>query len=901
MSDDLTPWDNTTASPTPVSGSVSPQDGSGLLLVLLSVFIGGTLVVLSGALILCRRCWDAHRRASDDPEKTTTTYLDDSQPAQDITIKVDDPECLSSSSYRDVDTERFLATSSTGRRVSFNEAALFEQSRKAQEKGRRYTLTEGDFHHLKNARLTHLHLPPLKIVTIHECDSSETSVAMTPRLAASGSKTSLSIFQPRVSAPAPKALTGHSMCPSSALPGDPYNSTVDTASFVEASPSASTDSGEGTSLDAGARSSAAGTAGGRTGEAGPAPGTVLQFFTRLRRHASLEGGSPYFKMKKWKLEASQRASSLDTRGSPKRHQFQRQRAASESMEQEDRDPHQTDIIQYIARTDAAAAFPPPAGPTSPPPALGRLEPPDVPGTAAAAAAAGAAGGVPESPQERSSSSSSSNGVEQQQQQQQQQQAMYRDIWSLRASLELYAAASDQSSGNDQDSVRSGDSAGSAGAGPGGGLPPPHELGETEAERETEAEAQTDRPGPGPGEGGEAGPRKLLQMDSGYASIEGPGRAGDDATPATASEKRFCFTSAGRTGTVFDSFEAALAAAEAEARAGPEAEPQAEAEPEAEVEALRGAQGLLLLRAWPPHGQLLLPAPAAAAAAAAAAPGPSVAAAPAAASAASLATSVSSSSAAIPAAAAVVPGPGPGSSSGPGSGPGLGSVLAPLPRRDYSIDEKTDALFHEFVRHDPQFDEGPRPRHRSRAHARKQWQRTRQHSDPGARAAPPHALPPLQPPPGPPSLLQPQPAPHVAAAPERPRAPLRRGDSGPPDARAFHSPLPRIVSSGDEEAADEPGPGPGPLPGPGRARSRSPPAPRPAPIQAIAEEEPDAPGGPDLLLVDKVTAGLEDRLFPGWRRRPGDGTEPHAHGPTPAAASTVVVAAAAPTSPDPSPV
>ena len=41
--------------------------------------------------------------------------------------------------------------------------------------GRRYTLTEGDFHHLKNARLTHLHLPPLKIVTIHECDSGEAS------------------------------------------------------------------------------------------------------------------------------------------------------------------------------------------------------------------------------------------------------------------------------------------------------------------------------------------------------------------------------------------------------------------------------------------------------------------------------------------------------------------------------------------------------------------------------------------------------------------------------------------------------------------------------------------------------------------------------------------------------
>lgn len=37
----------------------------------------------------------------------------------------------------DAETERFLSTSSTGRRVSFNEAALFEQSRKAQDKGRR--------------------------------------------------------------------------------------------------------------------------------------------------------------------------------------------------------------------------------------------------------------------------------------------------------------------------------------------------------------------------------------------------------------------------------------------------------------------------------------------------------------------------------------------------------------------------------------------------------------------------------------------------------------------------------------------------------------------------------------------------------------------------------------------
>lgn len=43
----------------------------------------------------------------------------------------------------------------------------------------RYTLTEGDFHHLKKARLTHLALPPapcdLKILTIMECDSTESS------------------------------------------------------------------------------------------------------------------------------------------------------------------------------------------------------------------------------------------------------------------------------------------------------------------------------------------------------------------------------------------------------------------------------------------------------------------------------------------------------------------------------------------------------------------------------------------------------------------------------------------------------------------------------------------------------------------------------------------------------
>lgn len=58
----------------------------------------------------------------------------------------------------------------------------------------RYTLTEGDFHHLKNARLTHLHIPPpaLNIVTIHECEGAENSIPMTTRPVA---KSALSIFQ----------------------------------------------------------------------------------------------------------------------------------------------------------------------------------------------------------------------------------------------------------------------------------------------------------------------------------------------------------------------------------------------------------------------------------------------------------------------------------------------------------------------------------------------------------------------------------------------------------------------------------------------------------------------------------------------------------------------------------
>lgn len=33
-----------------------------LLVVVMSLFIGGTLVVLSGVLLLCKRCWEVHQR-----------------------------------------------------------------------------------------------------------------------------------------------------------------------------------------------------------------------------------------------------------------------------------------------------------------------------------------------------------------------------------------------------------------------------------------------------------------------------------------------------------------------------------------------------------------------------------------------------------------------------------------------------------------------------------------------------------------------------------------------------------------------------------------------------------------------------------------------------------------------
>ncbi|KAM4808915.1 voltage-dependent calcium channel beta subunit-associated regulatory protein [Rhinophrynus dorsalis] len=714
MSHESPAWENITDSST-AAPSTPAQDGYVLLLVLLSIFIGGTLLLLTGVLILCKRCCDSRlrlSRPSDDAEKTNTSYVDESQPPHEITIRVEDAESLSASGLRDMESERFLCTASSGRRVSFNEGALCGQEKKERERGRRYTLTEGDFHYLKNARLT---LPPLPslpptalhILTIHESEGGESSSSggTSETRPTSPNKSNISIYQPPCSSPAP--ITRLSPSLSSALPGDVYNSVADT-SFIETptrSPSTPRQSPTSISFDFSTHPPQAGTC----SDIGPTRGhgAVLHFFNRLRRHASLEGASPYLKIKKWKLGSVQRASSLDTRGSPKRHQFQRQRAASESAERDD-------IIQYIAHTHDTT-FPSTQGTftshhRTPPHSLGRLDH-EVEGSLSDV---GSTEQPPLPPQ--------------------------CDIWSLRASLEL--CASDQSSSNnDRDSVRSdADSVSSL-----SGLP---------------SLSSQDLPDGHPTRGSEpeTGPRKLLQMDSGYASIEAPCRPSEEPSSSprdkTASEKRLFFTHAGRKGTVFESVEGRLY--EQGAAGGEEEEEEACSTLQAQTVAPKET----------------------------------------------------------------------------------------VSRRDYSIDEKTDALFNEFLRHDPQYDDSPlRMKHRSRAHLRKQWQRTKQYSDPGVRY--PQAL-------------------------DRHRAPpLRRGDSASylPDTR-YHSTLPRIASTTDEEGVDGCPQSPASLT-PEDKIEEEPGEHGPAPEEPhpIPEDiEQDYGYGPQTTeLLDKIGVALEERLYPSVQR------------------------------------
>lgn len=306
------------------------------------------------------------------------------------------------------------------------------------------------------------------------------------------------------------------------------------------------------------------------------------------------------------------------------------------------------------------------------------------------------------------------------------QSLYRDIWTLRASLEQYIS-SDQSSNNDKDSVHSdADSVSSLRLRKEkGGLPsyPSQDIGDG-------MEGDSEIPG---NEGlekirnqdsmdsekvsDESGTRKLLQMDSGYASIDAPSRAPDEVRLfwsssgskeelRSAMERRHFFNSSGYRETVCESFDTDILDEELEDEPG-----GASGGSDAVMEL--DESGLV----WSPFGQMF---------------------------------TQSDAQSRVPA----------------------------LSCRDYSIDEKTDALFHEFLRHDPQFDHQESPvrlKHRSRVHLRKQWQRSKQYSDPGQ---------------------------HFHSSFDRYRTPLRRGETvNYPLESSYHSTLPRIVSGPDEEKSD----------------------------------------------------------------------------------------------------
>ncbi|XP_010886217.1 uncharacterized protein LOC105020690 isoform X2 [Esox lucius] len=923
MSNDSPVLTSLTENSTELPLSAGRVDNYVLLLVLLCVFAGGTLILLSVLLLFCHRCCVVGRRysrASDDPEKTNTTCVEDSQPTQDITVRLNESDALSASGCHDEESDRFTSNYSTGRRVSFNESALYEKESKTPDKGRRYTLTEGDFHHLKKARLTHLHLAPpssaLKILTIMECESMESSSlnindppAPKPPLyqssempawlrqsssgALPGDTHHSVLLDPRVSPPGHRPLTPRSR-PMGALSDKAWDRT----NRERARCMSGTEGAKGLSLSSGHQDS------------------VLQLLCKMTRHASLEGAGPYFR--RWKFNSSQRAASLDAKGSPKRRPFQRQRAASDNTDPTEEDSpnlhlspplcrHNTPTLP-IAHSQIGGIQRLSAGlltqPTCPPsPCLSRLEveavveaasrsgegevthpPPDPPGTqdreqkpgevtgtgvwreagteTRAEAAeevevwvgseeesgeeGGAERGVSmaeermvglstDTAQERETrtvngcgatsqpdagmgvraktglgavlgtekeaeASLKSETVEggtpgiesevdaelrssevrikadsgtaihgsgsvvyiDQQESSETQPSQYRDIWSLRASLEQYAS-SDQSS-TDRESIRSDAdsvcSVGGAAARSGfaaclsqdlGDEPEGEwEFGEMERERgggeQREADGdeeyrdtgkqighrgiQERQSGQGGGAGDvEAGGRKLLQMDSGYTSIEAPIRAPEElrlfGTPAgprgkTASERRLFFTSSGRKGSVCESFEAKVFQEELEDDMGEDSEVK-------EKPMKRSAR--------PSNGrQLAIEEP-----------------------------SQSPSQPKSLQSPQPVPSPRP----------------VRLRRRDYSIDEKTDALFNEFLRHDPRFDQQESPlrsRHRSRIHLRKQWQRHKQYSDPGSGGR------------------------YSPSMERQSFRPLRRGDSAGYllDTRC-HSTLSRIASAADEEA------------------------------------------------------------------------------------------------------
>ncbi|XP_077579924.1 voltage-dependent calcium channel beta subunit-associated regulatory protein-like [Stigmatopora nigra] len=826
MSNDSPALATLTENSTDVPVSADQVENYALLLVLLSIFAGGTLVLLSLLLLFCHRCCMGGRRysrASDDPEKTNTTYVEDSQPTQEIAVRLDESDTLSAAGCHDGECERFVSTGLTGRRVSFNESALFENERMTEDKGRRYTLTEGDFHHLKKARLTHLHLTPapcdLKILTIMECESNESSLVNVSE--APTSKLPLAIYQPterRVS-----DWLGQSR--SRGLPGDTHHSILLNQISRRSSLTLEALGGRGEVLSEHLMREKTTPASGQT--------SVLQFLSKLRRHTSLEGAGPYFK--RWKFDRSHRAASLDAKGSPKRRPFQRQRAASETTDHTEDDssirndatgsfpqtPSQTSGLQSLsaeslsqpstgqtttvflhrlnlevsgdssrreeeatwptedfsnqrqnsisdnqvveqglksdARTDSGCLESNPlqeevsvksqqeanvlhhedlSGETA------EDETHDLTQNCEMEADEGEEEMLGVESRSRADSGSSL-GFGLRQETAESQPSLYRDIWSLRASLEQYAS-SDQSS-TDRESIRSDAESVSSLSGTRAGQLDSCFSQDLDDEPGAEGEVTdggTRGASGGPGQAGngvdgegDGSTRKLLQMDSGYASIETPSKGPEEmrlfgipTTPRgkTASERRLFFTSSGRKGSVCESTDTKLLQEEVEDDLRESTEDKRKS-------------GFLL---QPPYSTVKFPFP-----------------------------DPQKSDPLSHVTSQVLK---------PISQPSSPHRVR-LHRRDYSIDEKTDALFNEFLRHDPRFDQPDSPfrtRHRSRAHLRKQWQRHKQYSDPGSGGRYSPSL-------------------------ERQRfTPLPRGDSAsyPLDTR-YHSTLSRIASAADEEASE----------------------------------------------------------------------------------------------------
>ncbi|XP_070988685.1 voltage-dependent calcium channel beta subunit-associated regulatory protein-like [Oncorhynchus clarkii lewisi] len=890
MSNDSPVLTSLTENSTEVPLSVGRVENYVILLVLLCVFAGGSLILLSVLLLFCHRCSVGSRRysrASDDPEKTNTTYVEDSQPTQDITIRLDESDALSPSSCHDEETDRFMSTCSTGRRVSFNESALYEQESKTQDKGRRYTLTEGDFHHLKKARLTHLPLAPppstLKILTIMECESTESSSLNvnephTPKpplrhaslegagpyfrkwkfdsshraasLDTKGSPKSpfqrqraasdntdpteedsppspplrRDIIQPLPSAHSQSSglqhLSAGSLSPPT-CPPSPCLSRLEVEAVVEAASSSRTERNathpppeppETQERGQEPGEEATGTGTGLWREAGAVTrkeareevnewvgpgeesdedeeeetdilgteqrvGMGSEIMEGLCADEAQEGGESF--QAELGAEARIRARTVDGLGATTNTEAGMGLRAKTGVgavlgterEVETEDRFES-TLEVEAITGAELEIEAGLG------ASGVRIKSDSGSGLEGVLSAGAGPGLWEDPGPRSRSGS---GVcISRQESSETQPSLYRDIWSLRASLEQYAS-SDQSS-TDRESIRSdADSVCSLGGAAarsgfaaclsqdlGDELEEEWEYGDTGREggdrgqRETEGEyrdtgrkighrgvQRRDSEGGG-GEGGtgvggggegEVCSRKLLQMDSGYTSIEAPIRAPEElrlfGAPVgprgkTASERRLFFTSSGRKGTVCESFEAKVFQEELEDEMGKSTEVE-EKPLKRSPRSTNGGKTLILKepsQSVSPLKSLQLQQP----------PLPQT---------------------------QPIPSPRP----------------VRLRRRDYSIDEKTDALFNEFLRHDPRFDQQESPlrsRHRSRIHLRKQWQRHKQYSDPGSGAGGRYS----------PSLER------------QSFRPLRRGDSAgyPLDTR-YHSTLSRIASAADEETSE----------------------------------------------------------------------------------------------------